>query len=65
MNLASNVARSAQAHPDRAALRLGDDITSYRELDEDSAETANTLSEVRLVAVWVFAETARDLERSV
>jgi len=37
------------------------------ELDEDSAETANALSEVlaRLLAVWVFAEAARDLEPSV
>ena len=37
------------------------------ELDEDSAETATALSEAlaRLLAVWVFAETARDLERSV
>jgi hypothetical protein len=37
------------------------------ELDQDSAETANALSEVqaRLLAVWVFAETARGLERSV
>jgi flagellar biosynthesis regulator FlaF len=37
------------------------------ELDQDSAETANALIEVlaRLLAVSVFAETARDLERSV
>jgi flagellar biosynthesis regulator FlaF len=34
------------------------------ELDEDSAETANALSEALagLLALWVFAETARDLE---
>jgi long-chain acyl-CoA synthetase len=43
MNLASNVAGSARTHPDRAALRLGDDITSYRELDEDSARVAGLL----------------------
>ena len=37
------------------------------ELDQDSAETANALSEAlaRLLAVFVFAETARDLERPV
>ena len=37
------------------------------ELDDDSAETANALSEAlaRLLAVWVFADTARGLERSV
>jgi long-chain acyl-CoA synthetase len=43
MNLASNIARSAQAHPDRAALRLGDDITSYGQLDGDSARVAGLL----------------------
>jgi hypothetical protein len=37
------------------------------ELDADSAETGNALSEAlaRLLAVWVFAEAARDLKRSV
>lgn len=37
------------------------------ELDQDSAETANALSEAlaRLLAVRVFAATARDLELSV
>ena len=37
------------------------------ELDRDSAKTANALSEAlaRLLAASVFAETARDLERSV
>ena len=36
------------------------------ELDQDSAETANALSEAlaRLLAVCVFADTAHDLERS-
>src|SRR4051794_11422993 len=43
MNLASNIARSARTHPDRAALRLGDDTVSYRELDQDSARVAGTL----------------------
>ena len=34
------------------------------ELDQDSAETTNALSEAlaRLLAVWVFADTARDLD---
>ena len=33
------------------------------ELDQDSAETANALSEApaRLLAVWIFAEESRDL----
>ena len=33
------------------------------ELDQDSAETANALSEAlaRLLAVWIFNEGARDL----
>ena len=37
------------------------------ELDQDSPETANALSEAlaRLLAVWVFAETAHDLRRWV
>ena len=37
------------------------------ELDQDSAETANALSEAlaRLLAVSVFAETAHDLRRSL
>ena len=37
------------------------------ELDQDSAETANALSEAleRLLAISVFANTARDLEYSV
>ncbi len=36
------------------------------ELDEDSAEAPNALSEVlaRLLAAWAFVETARGLERS-
>ncbi|MFD9001572.1 long-chain fatty acid--CoA ligase [Streptomyces sp. NPDC059582] len=43
MNLASIVVRSARAHPDRAALRLGDDIISYRALDQVSARMAGLL----------------------
>lgn len=36
------------------------------ELEQDSAEIANTLSEAlgRLLAIWVFADTARNLTRS-
>ncbi|WP_405879414.1 long-chain fatty acid--CoA ligase [Streptomyces sp. NBC_01136] len=43
MNLASNFVRSARAHADRAALRLGDDTVSYRTLDQDSARMAALL----------------------
>ncbi|WP_377271617.1 long-chain fatty acid--CoA ligase [Peterkaempfera sp. SMS 1(5)a] len=43
MNLASNVIRSARSYPDRAALRLGDDILSYRALDQVSARMAGLL----------------------
>jgi long-chain acyl-CoA synthetase len=43
MNLASHVVRSARTHPDRAALRLGDDILSYRALDQVSARMAGLL----------------------
>ncbi|MFE4415846.1 long-chain fatty acid--CoA ligase [Streptomyces sp. NPDC056821] len=43
MNLASNVIRSARAHPDRAALRLGADTVSYRTLDQNSAHMAGLL----------------------
>jgi hypothetical protein len=37
------------------------------ELDQDSAETANALSEAlaRLLVAWVFAEAAHDLKRLV
>ena len=34
MNLATNLARSADAHPDRVAVRLGEQETTYRGLDE-------------------------------
>ena len=43
MNLASNLVHSAQAHPNRVALRLGEAKTTYRELDEDSARVAGLL----------------------
>ncbi|WP_127355744.1 long-chain-fatty-acid--CoA ligase [Actinacidiphila soli] len=43
MNLASHVVGSARTHPDRAALRLGDDSVSYRTLDERSARMAGLL----------------------
>jgi long-chain acyl-CoA synthetase len=43
VNLASNVVRSAQAHPDRAALRLGDGAVTFRDLDRDSARVAGLL----------------------
>jgi long-chain acyl-CoA synthetase len=43
VNLASNVVRSASAHADRAALRLGDGTVSYRTLDQDSARVAGLL----------------------
>jgi len=53
-------------------VREAQDVISWLaraliELDQDSAETTNTLSEAlaRLLAGWVFAETARGLERSV
>nr|WTB28887.1 long-chain fatty acid--CoA ligase [Streptomyces sp. NBC_00830] len=43
MNLASHVLGSARTHPDRAALRLGDDSVSYRTLDQRSARMAGLL----------------------
>jgi len=43
VNLASIVVRSADAHADRAALRLGADAVSYRQLDQDSARVAGLL----------------------
>jgi len=43
MNLASSVVRGAQTHADRAALRHGDDLISYRRLDRDSARVAGLL----------------------
>ncbi|MGP8304263.1 long-chain-fatty-acid--CoA ligase [Streptomyces inhibens] len=43
MNLASHMVSSARAHPDRAALRLGDAAVSYRTLDQGSARMAGLL----------------------
>ncbi|MFB6776097.1 long-chain fatty acid--CoA ligase [Streptomyces sp. NPDC056352] len=43
MNLASHVVGSARNHPDRAALRLGDDSVTYRALDQRSARMAGLL----------------------
>jgi long-chain acyl-CoA synthetase len=40
MNLASQLTRTAQTHPDRTALRLGADSISYRALDRLSARVA-------------------------
>jgi long-chain acyl-CoA synthetase len=44
MNLADSLARSAAAHPDRVAIRLGEDTLSYRDLDDASARVAGLLS---------------------
>ena len=44
MNLASNLSTSARIYPDRAAVRLGDAVTTYTELDERSALVAGLLS---------------------
>jgi long-chain acyl-CoA synthetase len=43
MSLASNLLSSASAHTDRIALRLGEAVTTYRELDEASARVAGLL----------------------
>ncbi|MFE7245050.1 long-chain fatty acid--CoA ligase [Streptomyces sp. NPDC057582] len=45
MNLASHVVNGARAYPDRAALRLGDDIVTYRTLDQRTARMAELLRE--------------------
>jgi long-chain acyl-CoA synthetase len=44
MNLAANLTRNASAHPDRVAIRLGDDVVTYRDLDESSARVAGLLA---------------------
>ncbi|CAM3686538.1 long-chain-fatty-acid--CoA ligase [Smaragdicoccus niigatensis] len=44
MNLASLLVRSAADHRDRPAIRLGDAITTYRELDAASARVAALLN---------------------
>ncbi|MFF1650922.1 long-chain fatty acid--CoA ligase [Streptomyces sp. NPDC058240] len=43
MNLASHMVNGAQAYPDRAALRLGDDIVTYRTLDQRTVRVAAML----------------------
>ena len=45
MNLATNLARSAHAHPDRVAVRMGEQETTYRGLDELSQRVAGLLTE--------------------
>jgi long-chain acyl-CoA synthetase len=45
VNLASNLLRSAQAHADRAAVRNGDDVVRYDQLDRDTARVAGLLRE--------------------
>ena len=45
MNLATNLARSAATHSGRVAVRLGDDVTTYRDLDNRSGRVAGLLRE--------------------
>jgi long-chain acyl-CoA synthetase len=44
MNLAANLTRNAAVHPDRVAIRIGDDAVTYRDLDESSARVAGLLA---------------------
>ena len=44
MNLADSLARTAAAHPDRVAVRLGEDTLTYRDLDDASARVAGLLA---------------------
>jgi long-chain acyl-CoA synthetase len=44
MNLAESLARTAAAHPDRVAIRLGEDTVTYAELDDASARVAGLLA---------------------
>jgi long-chain acyl-CoA synthetase len=44
MNLADSLARTAAAHPDRVAIRLGEETLSYRDLDDASARVASLLA---------------------
>src|SRR6266571_5159733 len=43
MNLADSLARTAAEHPDRVAIRLGEDTLTYRDLDDASARVAGLL----------------------
>jgi long-chain acyl-CoA synthetase len=45
MNLASILKRTASAHADRVAVRLGDDTTSFAELDRASGQIVGLLQE--------------------
>jgi long-chain acyl-CoA synthetase len=45
VNLAENLARTAQRYPDRPAIRLDDTILTYERLDRDSARAAGLLRE--------------------
>src|SRR5690242_4651756 len=44
MNLADSLARTATAHPDRVAIRNGEDTLTYRDLDDASARVAGLLA---------------------
>jgi long-chain acyl-CoA synthetase len=44
MNLAANLTRNATANPDAVAIRLGDDVLTYRDLDGSSARVAGLLA---------------------
>jgi len=44
MNLADSLARTAAAHPDRVAIRLGEQTLSYHDLDDASARVAGLLA---------------------
>ena len=43
MNLAANLIHNVAAHPDNVAVRLGDDVVTYRDLGESSARVAGLL----------------------
>src|SRR5262249_43182952 len=43
VNLASNLKRSTEIHPDRPAVRLDETVLTYRTLDERSARVAGLL----------------------
>jgi len=45
VNLASNLVDTAGVHADRVAVRVGETVTTYRELDEASARVAGLLRE--------------------
>ncbi|CCH79439.1 Long-chain-fatty-acid--CoA ligase [Nostocoides japonicum T1-X7] len=50
MNLADLLLRTAERHPERAALRLDDSVVRYADLDEASARVAGLLADRGLVA---------------